>query len=244
MSVRRGMRSGRQYTRRGAVAARSSRRRRRAMRAKLPFRGSRPDALRSRARRASPRRHRLGLVHVGIRGRRCRHLRGTRTRHRLHDGRGPPRLPRGRNRVHHDPDSPTEMAATYPSPGGQYYALRGLGDFTGFLSGSALLLDYDRHRALLGDVGGAREFLRAGAGKGLGFLGADPRLQPVWLGESLFIIVMLTLLNVKRIRNRPSSTRSSAGIDIVTESSIIILGFVLAWKPELSPTSGRTPSRR
>ena len=37
----------------------------------------------------------------------------------------------------------TELAATYPvAGGGQYFALRGLGDFWGFVAGSALLLDY------------------------------------------------------------------------------------------------------
>jgi len=43
----------------------------------------------------------------------------------------------------------TELAATYPvAGGGQYYALRGLGDIWGFLGGSALLLDYTLDIAL------------------------------------------------------------------------------------------------
>jgi APA family basic amino acid/polyamine antiporter len=37
----------------------------------------------------------------------------------------------------------TELAATYPvAGGGHYFSLRGLGDFWGFVAGSALLLDY------------------------------------------------------------------------------------------------------
>src|SRR5499427_6206870 len=37
----------------------------------------------------------------------------------------------------------TELASAYPvAGGGQYFALRGLGDFWGFVAGSALLLDY------------------------------------------------------------------------------------------------------
>ena len=37
----------------------------------------------------------------------------------------------------------TELSSTYPvAGGGQYFALRGLGDFWGFVTGSALLLDY------------------------------------------------------------------------------------------------------
>ena len=57
--------------------------------------------------------------------------------------------------------------------------------------------------------------------------------NPVWLGESLFIIVMLTLLNVKGMKESSLFNEIIGGIDIVTESSIIVLGFVLAWKPEL-----------
>ena len=37
----------------------------------------------------------------------------------------------------------TELASAYPvAGGGQYYALRGLGDFWGYVAGVALLLDY------------------------------------------------------------------------------------------------------
>ena len=37
----------------------------------------------------------------------------------------------------------TELASSYPvAGGGQYYTARGLGDFLGFMAGSALLLDY------------------------------------------------------------------------------------------------------
>src|SRR5512142_3410161 len=37
----------------------------------------------------------------------------------------------------------TELASTYPvAGGGQYFTLRGLGDFWGFVTGAALLLDY------------------------------------------------------------------------------------------------------
>ena len=37
----------------------------------------------------------------------------------------------------------TELSSTYPvAGGGHYFALRGLGDFWGFVAGAALLLDY------------------------------------------------------------------------------------------------------
>jgi len=37
----------------------------------------------------------------------------------------------------------TELASSYPvAGGGSYFTLRGLGDFWGFVAGSALILDY------------------------------------------------------------------------------------------------------
>ncbi len=43
----------------------------------------------------------------------------------------------------------TELASTYPvAGGGHYYTLRGLGDFWGFVSGVAFLLDYTTDIAL------------------------------------------------------------------------------------------------
>jgi APA family basic amino acid/polyamine antiporter len=129
----------------------------------------------------------------------------------------------------------TEMAATYPvAGGGQYYALRGLGDFTGFLSGSALLLDYTIDIALFSVMSaGYVNFFVPALGKVSVSWGPIHDFNPVWLGESLFIIVMLTLLNVKGMKESSLFNEIIGGIDIVTESSIIILGFVLAWKPEL-----------
>src|SRR2546423_2239927 len=44
----------------------------------------------------------------------------------------------------------TELASAYPvAGGGQYFALRGLGDFWGFVAGTAPLLHYTLHIALL-----------------------------------------------------------------------------------------------
>jgi APA family basic amino acid/polyamine antiporter len=129
----------------------------------------------------------------------------------------------------------TEMAATYPvAGGGHYYALRGLGDFTGFLSGSALLLDYTIDIALFSVMSaGYVNFFVPSLGKVSVSWGPIRDFNPVWLGESLFIIVLLTLLNVKGMKESSLFNEIIGGVDILTESSIIILGFVLAWKPEL-----------
>ncbi len=100
---------------------------------------------------------------------------------------GKPDLPRdGRTHGRQQGDSPasatcgigmayTELAAAYPvAGGGQYYALRGLGDIWGFLGGSALLLDYTLDIA---------PFATASAGYFKGFVmaaarGLIPRLCP------------------------------------------------------------------
>lgn len=129
----------------------------------------------------------------------------------------------------------TEMAAAYPvAGGGQYYALRGLGDFTGFLAGSALLLDYTIDIALFAVMSaGYVNFFVPSLGKISITLGPLRDFNPVWLGEALSIILVLTLLNIKGIKESSLFNELIGGLDIITESSIIILGFVLAWKPGL-----------
>ena len=129
----------------------------------------------------------------------------------------------------------TEMAAAYPvAGGGHYYSLRGLGDFSGFVAGSALLLDYTIDIALFSVMSaGYVNFFFKGLGKISLTWGPIRNFNPVWLGESLFIIVLLTLLNVKGMKESSLFNEIIGAVDIVTESSIIILGFVLAWKPEL-----------
>jgi APA family basic amino acid/polyamine antiporter len=129
----------------------------------------------------------------------------------------------------------TEMAATYPvAGGGHYYSLRGLGDFAGFLSGSALLLDYTIDIALFSVMSaGYVNFFFRGLGKVSVTWGPIKNFNPVWLGESLLIIVFLTALNIKGMKESSLFNEIIGAIDILTESSIIILGFVLAWKPQL-----------
>jgi len=134
----------------------------------------------------------------------------------------------------------TEMASAYPvAGGGQYFTLRGLGDFWGYVAGVALLLDYTIDIAL---------FATASAGYINFFmpyvLGVPPehfaidiwifkKVNPVWAAECLVLIVFLIWLNIKGIRESSLFNEIIGAIDIITESSIIIFGFLFAWKPEL-----------
>ena len=134
----------------------------------------------------------------------------------------------------------TEMASTYPvAGGGHYYALRGLGDFWGYVAGVALLLDYTIDIAL---------FATASAGYMNFFmpfvLGVPPehfaidlwifkKVNPVWALEALTLIAFLIWLNIRGVRESSLFNEVIGAIDIITESSIIILGFLFAWKPEL-----------
>lgn len=134
----------------------------------------------------------------------------------------------------------TEMASTYPvAGGGHYYALRGLGDFWGYAAGVALLLDYTIDIAL---------FATASAGYMNFFMpyiiGVPPEyfvinlwifknVNPVWAVETLLLIIFLIWLNIRGVRESSIFNEVIGAIDILTESSIIIIGFLFAWKPEL-----------
>ena len=134
----------------------------------------------------------------------------------------------------------TELAATYPvAGGGQFFALRGLGDFWGFIAGSALLLDYTIDIAL---------FATASAGYINFFvpyifhvdlnnlaisLGPFHHINWIWGVEALVLVSFLIFVNIKGVRESSLLNEVIGAIDIVTESTIIIFGFLFAWKPEL-----------
>jgi APA family basic amino acid/polyamine antiporter len=134
----------------------------------------------------------------------------------------------------------TELASAYPvAGGGQYYALRGLGDFWGYLAGVALLLDYTIDIALfaVASVGYLNFFFP--------YIFHTPFPSPVWdLGivslykpynviEALLLIGFLVWLNVRGIRESSLFNEILGAIDILTESSIVVFGFAAAWRPEL-----------
>jgi len=129
----------------------------------------------------------------------------------------------------------TELAAAYPvAGGGQYFTLRGLGDFWSLLAGSALLLDYTIDIAL---------FAVASAGYINFFLpqlkaitvsiGPFHDIAMVWCLEAIFLVVFLILLNIRGMRESSLFNEILGAADIIFESSIVFFGLLLAWRPEL-----------
>ncbi len=139
----------------------------------------------------------------------------------------------------------TELASAYPvAGGGHYYSLRGLGDFFGFLSGAALLLDYTIDIALFAVAStGYLNFFLPYFGIHLDhftlghlFGVVHPFLQHVnllWMGETVLLIVSLLALNVRGIKESSWVNEVIGAVDLLMEMSIVAFGFVLAWRPEL-----------
>lgn len=135
----------------------------------------------------------------------------------------------------------TELTSAYPvAGGGQYFTLRGIGDIWGMMAGSALLLDYTIDIALfaLASAGYLNHLLGS-------FLGSSPQSFTISLGtlvpnfqwlfclETLLLIGFLTALNVKGIRESSLLNEVVGVVMVFLESLMVILGFLLAWKPEL-----------
>ncbi|HEY3314330.1 MAG TPA: amino acid permease [Bacillota bacterium] len=117
----------------------------------------------------------------------------------------------------------TELAATYPvAGGGHYYTLRGLGDFLGFTSGWALLLDFTIDVSL---------FALSAAGY-VNFFFPALQKQP-WLAiEAVLGIGFLIFLNLRGIRESSRMNEIFCAADMVNESVIILFGFLFAFNPD------------
>ena len=133
----------------------------------------------------------------------------------------------------------TELAATYPvAGGGQYFTLRGLGDFWGFVAGSALLLDYTIDIALfsVASTGYLNSLVRFLFGTDLTAVTVSLgplTVQALWMFEAVLLILFLIWLNIRGIRESSLFNEVIGAVDIVTESAIIVMGFILAWNPDL-----------
>ena len=129
----------------------------------------------------------------------------------------------------------TELASSYPvAGGGHYFTLRGLGDFWGFVAGSALLLDYTIDIALFAYASaGYVNFFFPSIAKISVNIGPFHNVNPVWAMEALTIIGFLIWINIIGVRESSLLNEVLGAVDIITESTIIIMGFVFAWKPEL-----------
>jgi APA family basic amino acid/polyamine antiporter len=133
----------------------------------------------------------------------------------------------------------TELASSYPvAGGGQYYSLRGLGDFWGFLAGVALLLDYTIDIALFATAStGYLNFFLPYLGINLAdfavTMGPIQNVNLLWFGETVVMIVSLLGLNVRGIRESSLVNELIGLVSLILEMSVVVFGFVLAWKPEL-----------
>jgi APA family basic amino acid/polyamine antiporter len=129
----------------------------------------------------------------------------------------------------------TELASAYPvAGGGQYFTLRGIGDFWGFVAGSALLLDYTIDIALFctASAGYVNFFFPAIRDFKMN-LGPFHSINPIWGLQTLVLIFLLMLLNIRGIRESSLFNEVIGALDMVLEGAIIVLGLVFAWKPEM-----------
>ncbi len=129
----------------------------------------------------------------------------------------------------------TELAATYPmAGGGQYFVSRGLGDIAGFVAGAALLLDYTIDIALFAvfSAGYINFFFPAIRDFKL-TLGPFANINPLWAAETTILIVFLTWLNVRGVRESSLLNEVIGAFGLVVEAGLIIIGLIFAWKPEL-----------
>jgi len=129
----------------------------------------------------------------------------------------------------------TEMASAYPvAGGGQYYTTRGLGDIWGFITGAALLLDYTICIALFAVASaGYINFFFPTLQTSAIDIGPFRGVNLPWLCESLGLIFLLTILNIRGIRESSLFNELIGAVDMIMETAIIVFGFVFAWKPEL-----------
>ncbi len=136
----------------------------------------------------------------------------------------------------------TELASAYPiAGGGQYFALRGLGDFWGLIAGAALMLDYSIDVALFSIASaGYINFFFPQVREFAVNLGPFHNVNLIWMAESLFLILILAFLNIKGIRESSLFNEILGALDMIMETSIIVIGFAFAWKPDFFLHQWRT----
>jgi len=132
----------------------------------------------------------------------------------------------------------TELAAAYPmAGGGQFYVLRGLGDFWGFVAGWAVLLDFTIDISLfaLASAGYINFFFPTlNAHVDINLLGFSlPGVQPLLILEATILVVFLTVLNILGVRESSRFNEILGALDVTSESAILFFGFLFAFNPTL-----------
>src|SRR5713101_2430737 len=130
----------------------------------------------------------------------------------------------------------TELAAAYPmAGGGQFYVLRGLGDFWGFVAGWAVLLDFTIDISLfaLASAGYINFFFPVlNTHVDLNLLGLHlSGVQPILILEATLLVVFLTILNILGVRESTRFNEILGALDIMSESAILFFGFLFAFNP-------------
>src|SRR5207237_7663440 len=133
-----------------------------------------------------------------------------------------------------------ELASAYPlAGGGQYFTLRGLGDFAGLVAGSALVLDYTIDISLFtvvafGYINYFLPWISFGHHVGDFTLHLGPiHLACLWLVESVSGIVLLIWLNVRGIKVSTNFIEVIGTNAIVDKTLIVIAGLFLVWHHDL-----------
>jgi len=130
----------------------------------------------------------------------------------------------------------TELASAYPvAGGGQYFVMRGLGDFLGFMAGWAVLLDFTIDITLFawGCVGYLSHLPVLNV--------LDATFHPMlhfWV--VLALIIGLALLNVVGVRESTAFNGFVSALDVFSEALILFLGFLFTFRPELLVHSMQT----
>jgi APA family basic amino acid/polyamine antiporter len=127
-----------------------------------------------------------------------------------------------------------ELASAYPvAGGGQYFALRGLGDLWGFVAGSALLLDYTIDIALFTVIAfGYFNFFLPFANSLVLHTGPIT-VHWFWLLETIAGILVLIWMNIRGIKISSTFNNFLGVIAIGGQAIIVIAGFSLVWDPNL-----------
>lgn len=132
----------------------------------------------------------------------------------------------------------TELAAAYPmAGGGQFYVLRGLGDFWGFVAGWAVLLDFTIDISLfaLASAGYINFFFPVlNTHININLLGLYlPGVQPILILEATIFVAFLTILNILGVRESTRFNEILGALDVISESAILFFGFLFAFNPTL-----------
>jgi basic amino acid/polyamine antiporter, APA family len=119
----------------------------------------------------------------------------------------------------------TELSAMYPlAGGGQLWVMRGLGDIWGFTAGWSVLLAFTVDIALFAYI--SVSYINR-------LLPSQVNHQPWLLIEPVILVVLLLFLNIGGVRESSRLNEIAGAIDIVAESLLIFVGFLLAFAPHM-----------